>query len=107
MGYFEKFGKKDFRFRLKSSNGQIVLSSEGYTTAKARDNGIASVQKNSGDKDRYEVSIAKNGKHYFSLKAKNGQVIGSSQMYASADTCRGGIKSVMNNGSTEDVRDEK
>ena len=37
--------------------------------------------KNSGDESKYEIKEAKNGKFHFSLKAGNGQIIGSSQMY--------------------------
>lgn len=105
MGYFERYGNKDFRFRLKASNGQIILASQGYKSAATRDNGIASVQKNSGDKNRYEVKTAKNGEPYFVLKATNGQVIGQSQMYKSDASCKAGMESVMKNGSTEDIRD--
>ena len=38
-----------FRFRLKSGNGQVIASSEAYTTKKACLNGIASVRKHAGD----------------------------------------------------------
>lgn len=34
------------RFNLKASNGQVIGTSESYSSASARDNGIASVQKN-------------------------------------------------------------
>ena len=36
-------------FNLKASNGQVIGTSESYTTAAARDNGVASVQKNAPD----------------------------------------------------------
>ena len=42
--YTDKAGET--RFRLKASNGQVIATSEGYTTMKACKNGIASVQKN-------------------------------------------------------------
>ncbi len=38
--------KKQFRFRLKAGNGEIIATSEGYTTKKACMNGIESVKKN-------------------------------------------------------------
>lgn len=38
--------KGELRFRLKASNGQNILASEGYTTMRACKNGIASVKKN-------------------------------------------------------------
>ena len=45
--YVDKKG--EFRFRLKATNGQIIATSEGYTTKAACENGIASVQKNAVD----------------------------------------------------------
>lgn len=36
-------------FNLKATNGQVIGTSESYTTAAARDNGIASVAKNAPD----------------------------------------------------------
>lgn len=42
--YEDKSGQ--FRFRLKARNGEIVATSEAYTTKAACENGIASVRKN-------------------------------------------------------------
>lgn len=38
-----------FRFRLKASNGEILLASQGYTTKDAAKKGIASIQNNAPD----------------------------------------------------------
>ncbi len=40
---------------------------------------------------------AKNGSTYFNLKASNGQVIGSSEMYSSTSAMENGIASVKKN----------
>lgn len=45
--YTDKAG--EFRFRLKASNGEIILSSEGYSTKSGCKNGIESVIKNAAD----------------------------------------------------------
>lgn len=104
-GKFECYTDKkgEFRYRLKAGNGEVILSGEGYKSRASCDNGIASVQKNSGDAARYERKQATNGKHYFVLKAANHQVIGQSGMYASDDAMETGIKSVMTNGSTTNI----
>ena len=85
----------EFQFNLKATNGQVILTSEGYTTKSACMNGIESVRKNGPVEARFEVKVAKNGKPFFNLKATNGQVIGSSQMYASERTMKLGIASVI------------
>ena len=105
-GSFElsKGSDNQFRFVLKASNGETVLSSEGYTSKASAESGIASVQANCGEDSRYEKKESKNGKFYFVLKAANHQVIGTSQMYASAQGRDGGIESTKTNGKTTTIR---
>ena len=98
-----KSGK--FTFNLKSGNHQVVLTSEAYESREAALAGIASVQKNSPDDARYERKAAKNGEHFFVLKASNGQVIGKSELYPSAAAMEKGIASVMANGAAKDVKE--
>ena len=66
------------------------------------------MQKNAPDDDRYERKEAKDGRHYFNLKAGNHQVIGTSQMYKSASSMENGIESVKKNAPeapTDDLTD--
>lgn len=97
--------KGEFRFRLKAGNGENILSGEGYAAKSGCKNGIASVQKNCGSDSNYEKKESSNGKHYFNLKASNGQVIGTSQMYSSTSSRNNGIDSVKRNGTTEVIDD--
>lgn len=71
-----------FRFVLKSTEGKTLLSSELYKEKASAKNGIESVQKNAGNDGRYEKKTASNGKLHFNLKASNGQIVGSSPLYA-------------------------
>lgn len=99
MGKFKTKTGNDgqFYFNLHADNGQVILSSEGYTTTAARSNGIESVKKNAVDEAHYDRLEASNGKFYFNLKAGNSQVIGRSQMYESAQGRDNGIESVKAN----------
>lgn len=45
--YLDKAGQ--YRFRLKASNGEGILGSQGYTTKAACKNGIESIGKNAPD----------------------------------------------------------
>ncbi|MCR5759124.1 MAG: YegP family protein [Bacteroidales bacterium] len=108
MGKFIIKTRKDgqFQFTLKAVNGQVILTSEAY---KAKDSclaGVESVKKNAAEDKRFEVLTAKNGKPYFNLKAANGQVVGTSQMYASMATLKNGIASVKNNAPQAEIIDE-
>lgn len=106
-GWYELSKSSDgqIRFVLKAGNGEIILTSELYTTKAAAQNGIASVQKNSPEDEQYERKVAKNEKPYFNLKAKNHQIIGTSQFYSSEASRENGIASVKNNGPTEKIKD--
>ena len=64
------------------------------------------MRKNSKTEARFEKKVASNGKPFFNLKATNGQVIGSSQMYASERTMKQGIASVMRNAADSPVVEE-
>jgi uncharacterized protein YegP (UPF0339 family) len=86
-----------FHFVLKSSNGETILTSESYTTKAAAVGGIKSVHENGAKDERYERKVAKNGKPMFNLKAVNGQVIGTSEMYSSTEARDAGIESVKKN----------
>lgn len=105
---FELYKGKDaqFYFRLTASNGQNILASEGYKSKDSCQNGIESVLKNAGNAAMYETREANNGKYYFVLKAGNNQVIGTSQMYASAASCADGVESVMRNAPLAGIDDQ-
>ncbi len=105
MGKFVISTRKngEFQFNLKASNGQTILASEGYTTLPACENGIESVKKNAPDDGRYDRKTSANGKPFFNLKAGNGQVIGSSELYESEASRDNGIESVKKNAPGADV----
>lgn len=95
----------EFYFNLKAPNHEIILQSEGYKQKQGAKNGIESVQENSKNEKQYERLISDNGKPYFVLKAKNGEIIGVSEMYESTQAMENGIKSVMKNGQTSEIID--
>lgn len=96
----------EFQFNLKASNGQTILTSEGYSSKASCENGIESVKKNAPNEARFDKKESSNGKFYFNLKASNGQVIGSSEMYESVSGRNNGIESVQENALTATVVDQ-
>ena len=107
MGKFEITTRKngEFQFNLKATNGQVILTSQGYKPKANCINGIESVKKNSADEGRFERKVAADGRPFFNLIATNGQVIGSSQMYANETNMNNGIASVMNNAPEAEIVD--
>lgn len=108
MGTFliTKRKNDEFQFVLKAGNGEIILSSEGYSTKTSCTNGIDSVKRNSQDDSKFEKKEAKDGRTYFNLKATNGQIIGSSQMYTSVSGRDNGIESVKKNAPDAEVKED-
>ena len=106
MGKFViKNGNGAYRFNLHAENQQVILTSEAYTSKAACENGIASVKSNATQDGRYDRLMAGNGKFYFNLKAGNGQVVDTSQMYESEGGRDNGIASVKTNAPDAPVED--
>jgi uncharacterized protein YegP (UPF0339 family) len=95
-----------FMFNLKAGNGEIILTSEQYQAKSSAEQGINSVKANAPDDSRYDRKTASNGEFYFTLKAKNGEIIGKSEMYKSAAAMEKGIASVKNNAPSATIVDK-
>ncbi|WP_082478232.1 MULTISPECIES: YegP family protein [unclassified Microbacterium] len=56
-GKFELYTDKsgEYRFRLKSGNGEVIAISEGYSSKSAALNGIDSVRRNAADAEVVEA----------------------------------------------------
>jgi len=93
-----------YYFRLKAGNGEIVLSSEGYTTKQSCQNGIASVKVNAPYDSRYDRRDSYNN-YTFNLKAMNNEIIGRSQNYGSSYGREIGISSVKSNAPSAPTED--
>ena len=121
MGKFVvKETKTGVKFDLKAGNGEVIATSEVYTTKAACVKGIESVKKNSAvanvedqtvegyateKNPKFEVYIDKAGEFRFRLKATNGQIIATGEGYKSKSGCMNGIESVKKNAADADVVD--
>ncbi|MBQ3667732.1 MAG: YegP family protein [Clostridia bacterium] len=109
------------KFDLKATNGEVIATSEVYTTKNACVNGIASVKRNApiaGVEDqtkpdfetvkhpKFEIYTDKAGEIRFRLKARNGEIIATSEGYRSMSACVNGIESVRKNSDGETVEEE-
>jgi len=95
-----------FHFSLKAGNNETILSSEMYASKAGAENGIASVKQNSSIDARYTRLESRDKKPYFTLKAANGEVIGTSEMYSSTGARDNGIASCKTNGPTAPTVDK-
>ena len=123
MGKFViKTVKTGIKFNLKAGNGEIIATSEVYTSESACKNGIESVRKNAVDakledqttenyetvtNPKFEVYTDKAGEYRFRLKARNGEIIAASEGYKAKASCLNGIESVRKNAPEADVVKEE
>lgn len=94
---FDIFSGADgrFYFNLHAANGEIVLSSQGYAAESSALSATFSVADNGTDAGRFDVREASNGEFYFVLKAANGHVIGTSEMYTTRYSAERSVDSII------------
>lgn len=119
MGKFVvKATKIGFVFNLKAGNGEVIATSEVYTTEAACMKGVESVRKNAAEakledqtvaevaavtNPKFEMYTDKAGEFRFRLKAHNGEVIAVSEGYKAKASCLNGIDSVRRNAPSAAV----
>lgn len=98
-GEFELYRSEangEFRFRLKASNGEIILSgSEGYTSRSGAQNALDSVRLNGRDASAYDYLTTSDGQFRFNLEAANGEILGVSESYTRRADAERGAKTVI------------
>ncbi|WP_409029378.1 YegP family protein [Gracilimonas sediminicola] len=102
---FKSSANQQYYFRLKAKNGENILSGEGYTSKKSCLNGIQSVKTNSPYDSRYEDRKSVNGQYYFNLKASNGEIIGTSEMYTTSSARDNGKAAVKRDAPGAGIED--
>lgn len=108
-------------FNLKADNGQVIATSEVYTTAASCKNGIESVRRNApiaaledqtvedfaaAKRPKFEIYVDNAGEFRFRLKATNGEIIAASEGYKAKESCENGIASVRENAPVAEMVEE-
>ena len=83
-----------FRFNVHAKNGQIILSSEQYTTEAAAFNGAFAVQTEGQNASAYTLKENVSGGFYFTVKAQNGEIVGTSQQYTTKAAAQSAMTSL-------------
>ena len=97
-----------FKFDLKAGNGEVIASSQIYKSEKACKAGVESVRNNAlaevedqtvenfevKKHPKYEMYTDKRGEVRFRLKAKNGEIIATSEGYKKKASALNGIESI-------------
>ena len=106
------------KFDLVAGNGQIIATSEVYAAEASCLNGIESVKKNApianvedqtaepvvaATNPKFEIYTDKAGEYRFRLKARNGEIIATSEGYTAKAGCENGIESVRKNAPDAEI----
>ena len=110
------------KFDLKAGNGEVIATSEVYSSEDACRKGIASVRKNAPaaavedqtvegfaqeKHPKFEVYTDKAGEFRFRLKATNGQIIAVGEGYKAKAGCLNGIASVQKNAPDAEIVEQE
>ena len=105
------------KFDLKAGNGEVIATSEVYTTEAACMNGIESVRNCCAGEiedqtveeivqvkhPKFEMYLDKAGEYRFRLKARNGEIVATSEGYKAKTGCLNGIESVKKNAPDAEI----
>ena len=105
------------KFDLKANNGEVIATSQVYASEAACMNGVESVKANAASEvedqtlenfeekkhPKYEVYTDKAGEIRFRLKARNGEIIATSEGYKSKASALNGIESIKKNAPEAEV----
>ncbi len=121
MGTFVvKEAANGIMFNLKAGNGEVIATSEVYSSKDACLNGIESVKKNAAlaniedqtvegfesiKNPKFEVYLDKRGEYRFRLIATNGQIISVGESYKAKAGCLNGIESIKKNAPEAEVKE--
>lgn len=108
------------KFDLLATNGQVILTSEVYTSRAAALKGIASIRfvgPNAGlenqteegwkalNNPKFQLYQDRAGEYRFRLKARNGKIVGISEGYATRAGALNGIESVKKNAAGAEMEE--
>lgn len=99
-------GNAQFHWDLTAGNEKAILSSQLYADKESAKSGIESCRSNSSNDERYVRLVSKSDQPYFILKADNGEIIGTSQMYSLASSRDQGIASCKTHGPSGVTEEE-
>jgi uncharacterized protein YegP (UPF0339 family) len=97
---------EQFYFNLLAGNGERILTGELYPAKQSVHAGIESVKMSAPIDQQYHRRKDAQGKSYFVLKAKNGEIVGKSQSYSSTAAVENGIQSVKTNAPLAVIEDD-
>lgn len=92
-----------YYFNLIARNGEVILTSQGYTSRSALRVGVESTKRNAMNIGSFELLKTTSREPYFVLKASNGEIVGRSEVYSSKEAMHTGVNAVMANAPEAEI----
>lgn len=98
---------KEFRWRLKAANGEVLATAgQGYKAKADCKNGVERIMKDAADKLKFESYEDNEKKFRWRAKASNGQIIATaSQGYKAKVDCENAIELIKKGAASATVAD--
>jgi uncharacterized protein YegP (UPF0339 family) len=84
----------EYYFSFVAPNGEKMIQSEGYTTKAACQAGVDATIQNAPDTHNVDILESTDSQWYFTVKGNNGEIVATSEMYASKANAERGAKAV-------------
>lgn len=101
----EDGNEESYYFELRASNGQLLLTSEEYTTLNGAKSGIATHKANIASGNIRPV-LTRNGDYILKIYAGNGQLLCLGEHYATKELCQSAVDSVKRFAETAESVEE-
>lgn len=98
-------GEGEYISKLAASNGEVMLSSEIYTTEEGARNGIATIVKGV-DSGKFVIYQDKNKNYYYKLKTAGNRLLCVGEIYKSKERCLKAVETVKRIAKNSPVSEE-
>ncbi len=101
----ERESDDEFVSKLIASNGEVMLTSEIYTTADGAKSGIETIIRSIAN-DNFTIYQDKNKNYYYKISSANNRLLCAGEIYKTKDGCLNAVQSVKRIAEDSPVLDE-
>ncbi len=101
----ERESDDEFVSKLLASNGEVMLTSEIYTTADGAKSGIETIIRSIVN-DNFTIYQDKNKNYYYKISSANNRLLCAGEIYKSKDGCLNAVQSVKRIAEDSPILDE-
>ena len=101
----EHKGENEYLSKLLASNGEVMLTSEIYSSVDGAKNGIATIIKGV-ETGKFVIYQDKNNNHYYKLKTSNNRLLCVGEIYKAKEQCLKAVESVKRIAGTSIILNE-